>query len=598
MKQFVRITTLTNIGGRADYISNPERQEYIVDTSPEIDWKPYQEFERSKKKSVAKSNEGRELVIALPNSWAKLPPEELRSRANTIAQIAVGKSTDLQWAIHWNHDKTNLHMHVIFSERQREKKVKRWDRDIYLTEDGKVATRKADRAKNPDGTYKPPFHRKGEEKGGFTAKDKAYGTKEWLSGTKDRLKQTFKERWNFHIQEPRYLHQYHEGKGKDAPTIHTKNEVIKAINSRLFDLKDIGKSEHNLEYNFLQPIKANLKDCKLVVPYYKDEDFQLLRFSDPSRALKFIKQTQHEWFNGIISIKEYQQFGIYSRKLTKPQPRTPQPTNAALPTEQPVKAKLPVEQPVKPEPKSKPPVEQPTFSFTAILQAQRDYYRALFAWLDKRKPLNPSLADAPERFQNAVDAFFKAKAEETSLWRIYREYDGITGFLHRSEKKQALDNYQHAEATANKLGEKVADYMHFTSISGREEFIRRSPFDSYTGEPTPDVAEKIHDTLSQLRRTIADARPDNIPAPSRERRQACEEHFREEARKIPFEQRETARELLMADLWNLKMGDRDTDASTRRTVEQVAKDFLPTPAEIRKQEQQHSRSISRKEKER
>ena len=140
--------------------------------------------------------------------------------------------------------------------------------------------------------------------------------------------------------------------------------------------------------------------------------------------------------------------------------------------------------------------------------------------------------------------------------------------------------------------------MHFTSISGREEFIRRSPFDSYTGEPTPDVAEKIRDTLSELRRTIADARPDNIPEPSWARVEACGKHFREEARKIPFEHRETARELLRADVWNLKMGDRDTDASTRRTVEQVAKDFLPTPAKIRKQEQQHSRSISRKEKER
>lgn len=344
-------------------------------------------------------------------------------------------------------------------------------------------------------------------------------------------------------------------------------------------------------------IKPYLKDHhQLVVPCYKDEKFQIVSFSNPSRALKFIKQTQPEWNNVIISYRQNQELGIYYHKSTKLQSRTSQPTNAAPPTEQPVKAKLPVEQPVKPEPN--PPAEKPTFSFTAILEAQRDYYRALFAWRDKRKPLNPSLADAPERFQNAVDAFFKAKAEEWSLWSIYCEYSGIKGFLHHSEKKQALDNYHHAEAIANKLGEKVADYMHFTSISGRNEFIRYSPLDSYTGEPKPDVAEKIRDTLSELRRTIADARPDNIPEPSWARVEACEKHFREEARKIPFEHRETARELLRADVWNLKMGDRDTDASTRETVERVAKDYLPTPAEIRKQEQQHSRSISRKEKER
>lgn len=123
------------------------------------------------------------------------PPAELHARANTIAQTAIGKATDLQWAVHWNHARSNLHIHVIFSERQREKDAGRWDRDIYLTEDGKVARRRADRAKNPDGTDKPPVHRKGEEKGGFTAKDKTYTTKGWLADTKERLKQTFTERW-------------------------------------------------------------------------------------------------------------------------------------------------------------------------------------------------------------------------------------------------------------------------------------------------------------------------------------------------------------------------------------------------------------------
>ena len=43
------------------------------------------------------------MIIALPNEWAKLPPAELHARANTIAQTAVGKATDLQWAVHWNH---------------------------------------------------------------------------------------------------------------------------------------------------------------------------------------------------------------------------------------------------------------------------------------------------------------------------------------------------------------------------------------------------------------------------------------------------------------------------------------------------------------
>lgn len=552
MKQFVRITKLSNIGGRSDYITNEKKQECILAKSEKINWKPYQEFERNNQKSSVKNNEGRELIIALPNDWADLPPKELHARASTIAQIAVGKTTDLQWAVHWNHDRTNLHIHVIFSERQREKSTSRWSRDVYLTEDGKVARKKADRAKNPDGTYKPPVHRKGDEKGGFTVKDRNYASKKWYADTKERLKQAFVERWQVNIEEPGYFHQYHEGKGKDAPIIREKNEIINAINSRLNDMNELGFDSPVEQYR--ATIKEIMSNHQVIVPYFKDMTIHLCYGSSTSDMLEFTRNTQAEWDRKIASDKQTR------AEKSQSSEQIPEP-------------------------------------FTAILQAQRDYYRALFAWRDKRKPLNPALVDAPERFQNAVDAFFKAKAEEKSLWSIYRKYDGIKGFLHPSEKKQARANCNFAEYTANKLGEQVADYMHFASPYVREAFIR-SPFAFLTNEPTPDVAQRIQNTLSELRDTIENARPDNIPEPSWARVEACEKHFREEARKIPFEQRETARELLRADVWNLKMGDRDTDASTRETVERVAKDFLPTPAEIRKQEQQHSRSISHKEKER
>lgn len=142
MKSFARVTKLSNIGGRADYITNEKKQEAILAKSEVVDWKPYQDFERANQRTATANNEGREMIIALPNEWSQLPPAELHARANTIAQTAVGKATDLQWAVHWNHARSNLHIHVIFSERQREKDAGRWDRDIYLTEDGKVARRR------------------------------------------------------------------------------------------------------------------------------------------------------------------------------------------------------------------------------------------------------------------------------------------------------------------------------------------------------------------------------------------------------------------------------------------------------------------------
>lgn len=332
MKSFARVTKLSNIGGRADYITNEKKQEAILAKSEAVDWKPYRDFERANQRTATANNEGREMIIALPNEWAKLPPAELHARANTIAQTAVGKATDLQWAVHWNHARSNLHIHVIFSERQREKDAGRWDRDIYLTADGKVARRRADRAKNPDGTDKPPVHRKGEEKGGFTAKDKTYTTKGWLADTKERLKQTFIERWGVNIEKPDYLHQYHEGKGREAPAIRQKNEVIKSVNGRLKDLASVGFS---VEKNALPPIRANMKNRFLIVPYLKDGQPQLRRCRTAGEAVDFLHQTKADWSARFDTFRQ-----------------------------------------------------QPSFSFTAVLEAQRGYYEALFAMKDQRKPLD------------------------------------------------------------------------------------------------------------------------------------------------------------------------------------------------------------------
>lgn len=229
MKLFARVTKLTNIAGRADYITNPDRQECIVAASPAIDWEPYQEFERANRRSAEPNNEGREVVIALPNEWDRLPKEELSEKVDQLAASAIGKRTDMQWAVHWNKDHTNLHAHIIFSERTREPNPGRWDRDVYLTDDGKVARKKADRARNEDGSFKPPVHRKGDLKGGFTAKDPFYGAKPWVAYMKANVLDTL-QGMGVNIEASGPLHQYHEGKGAEAPVIHAKNQLIEANN--------------------------------------------------------------------------------------------------------------------------------------------------------------------------------------------------------------------------------------------------------------------------------------------------------------------------------------------------------------------------------
>lgn len=286
MKGFARMTKLSNIGGRADYISNPKRQEEILAKSESVDWKPYQEYEQSHQMSAQRNNEGRELIIALPNEWAKIPPEQLQAKAQKVAETAIGKSTDMQWAVHWNKAHTNLHLHVVFSERQKEKEPKRWDRNVYSTEDGKVARKKSERAINPDGTYKL-LHAKGELKDGFTAKNPDYNKKSWLYNQKIEIKITLRKLGAI-IRHDEVLPEFHHGRGSDSESIKLKNEVIRENNNRL------GQIAGTIGMTFTDSVRELrywIHEKEVPVLYHDGEKVRVEHFKDPEEAKKFMERT-------------------------------------------------------------------------------------------------------------------------------------------------------------------------------------------------------------------------------------------------------------------------------------------------------------------
>jgi hypothetical protein len=267
MYTYVRATKLPDIVGRSAYITNAtgrHKAEDIVCCGGAVeDWKPYQTYERNHQRSSEPNNEGRELIIALPNSWGGLIGKPLlKSRMDSLIQQLIGKNTDYQYAVHWNKAHTNLHAHIIFSERQKCPQTNAkgsisdfYDRDIYLTQDGKIARRKADRAVDEQGNVKPPVHRKGEPKElAFTAKDTRYKSKEWLQGVKQAVKHRFAlEIEKKHITN--YLHTYHEGKAPRAAEIaKQRNEVIRSLNQWLDERKKEGyvlKKEGDKAYSEL-----------------------------------------------------------------------------------------------------------------------------------------------------------------------------------------------------------------------------------------------------------------------------------------------------------------------------------------------------------
>jgi hypothetical protein len=236
-------------------------------------------------------------MVALPNEWGALPLDELTAKARSLAVTAAGKETDMQWAVHWNKSGSNMHMHVIFSERTREA-AGIYDRDVYLTEDGRVARRKADRAKNADGTYKPPAHRKGDEQGGFSTKDTRYKAQSWLRSVKNDLRLEL-SRLGAEMEPPDPLSQFHEGKGSNAPLIAEKNALIRVNVKRLKILKNANIDARQTE-NALNRLKKDLSERRVPVLYSEPHGLLTVKaFDTPAEAAEFAKNIEKEFYDGV-----------------------------------------------------------------------------------------------------------------------------------------------------------------------------------------------------------------------------------------------------------------------------------------------------------
>lgn len=484
MKSFARATKLPNIGGRGDYISNPDRQEQIMAKSATVDWEPYQEYERSHQKTAIKNNEGREIIVALPNEWANLPEQELWSRAHFLAVTAIGKSTDMQWAVHWNKARTDLHLHVVYSERQREENPGRWDRNIYLTAEGKVARTKADRAKDENGKELPPVHRKGELKEGFSSKDPKYTSRAWLKETKERLQSQMTARWGVTFEKPAPLHEYHEGKGKEAPKIRAKNEAVRATNKNILELIDA---------------YPNLS---------KDRTYAAIK----REAVKTVKQGHVAYFEKRPEGLRLKTFDLDTWGKIKKQTVSRQPEQA----------------PMAPEP--------PKIPFADLLEAQRELYRQTFALHDKRKPLDmvelrrsADIRAAAHELTSALDSSARALERERSC-----------GFFQLKEKKAAQIDRRAADRRAEGALETLGKLGVNTRIGGIAPSLiyhNREDFKSLSAR-AEEQAAAIESEAYRV------ARPKDALRGSQEATRAAESRFKSLCLEIPPEQRRAAKTAL------------------------------------------------------
>lgn len=162
MKNLVRVQKITNGRGSIKYITKTSDGEILASYSTQSmqEWEilfdyNQQKFAEEKAKGnwmmdqissdgkEAKAVEAKMFVVALPNEKAKQNPEEL---VKELADDWVSThQTDCYVALHWNKTHTNLHAHILASERKKKesKEVRRAKRNRYYNAEGKEC-KKAD----------------------------------------------------------------------------------------------------------------------------------------------------------------------------------------------------------------------------------------------------------------------------------------------------------------------------------------------------------------------------------------------------------------------------------------------------------------------
>lgn len=249
---YVKVTKLSNVTGRVDYISSPKRQENLLavagtPTDPEF-WQWLAEDSQTAWRCAgghAPGNrccEAREIHGDLPRCALRYDPQSIAEILAKDFKSVYG--ADCLVAIHQNKTKTNVHYHLIFSEREllQEPEIHRATRNVFLDENG---IRKRTKKEILDADGKLCSGCKIVPKGEiisvrrFGKKNELFAQKSWLRDSK-----TFMANWiNNRLQPDErrevydrngpYLPQQHIGKGRPAKQeerIRQYNERVKEFN--------------------------------------------------------------------------------------------------------------------------------------------------------------------------------------------------------------------------------------------------------------------------------------------------------------------------------------------------------------------------------
>ena len=349
-KVYSRVTKINNVAGRSDYISNPDRQEFIKLTgkSTDFEWKEYADFEKVNQKSQEKNNEARELVIALPNEMSEhFSDEILEEFSHNLAQELLGKNRDYEFALHFNHSQTNFHMHLLFSERERqtERKPKVYKRDMWFD---KTTNRMA----KANAEHAECRHKKGDvmtDKEGniryedtpFTKKDKTFTERSWIKSHQETIQNVLAE-YHYVLDVFDSKHEIAQKKlykGASAEYLeyaqhwnqiaHQANQTLNKERSTLVEEYKVLKPLMN-EYKLFVGKENEMEQAELNLNIYKHNGYAgnrwnvfkrtkyfLMNYEEDRVNVKFYKEVRNKIFRSVFSKDEFDTPTHYFEQLVQ-----------------------------------------------------------------------------------------------------------------------------------------------------------------------------------------------------------------------------------------------------------------------------------------
>lgn len=234
---YARVTSLKSssggVGGRIDYISDPERQERVYDffSTVSLDmWQVLSAERRADNKSSGQFKnciEAKEITLALPHNWFELNKENIAE--NLAKNFESEYNVPCAVAIHIKGEGKNIHAHIVFSESEllSEPEIKIASRNMFYDENGKHCR-----------TKKEICNEKGEIRQGCSVikKGEVYKRKHF-AGKKDELKSN-NNAWHFkqHYAEMLDLKVYDKEQGRLKQFKYGKG------NPKEHDIKDYNKA--------------------------------------------------------------------------------------------------------------------------------------------------------------------------------------------------------------------------------------------------------------------------------------------------------------------------------------------------------------------